>query len=201
MDTKKADFFQPEFYRFNEDSLVLVDYVENSLKSEKSVMRCLDFCCGCGVIGIEMSNRIKIEKLYLYDVQPLYEEFLVKNIKTFSKAKANNYLFSLKELKKHNFFDLVVMNPPYFNKSSGRLPSDQSRVKARFYESGELKEIVKNTISMCQKGGRVIFCLKEDSDNMLETNFLNESKSLNVIKAKINDLTIFDITLTGDKVT
>ena len=74
------DYVQPDFYRFNEDSLKLVTRVESTLSKASHV---LDVGAGCGIIGIELALRINIGELHLLEVQQDFLPFIETNLNSF----------------------------------------------------------------------------------------------------------------------
>ena len=202
MDINELDYKQPSFYKFNEDSTTLVSYVLKEFSEVNDVKNCLDYCCGCGIIGLELSQKLSINDLCLFDIQKEYSNYLNSNVEKFSRAQVTNIYFDLDELNHtKRKFDLIVINPPYFKEGAGRLPSNKNRKRARFYKHLELKSIIENALSLCKVGGRVIFCLKEDENNIVEIDFLLNSNDLLIKKYISNKLSIFDITLIEDRVT
>ncbi len=75
------DYDQPEFYRFNEDSLKLVKWVLLRVSSAQTI---LDLGAGSGIIGIELSRVLLPSKLTLVEVRQEYSAHLDTNIKKIS---------------------------------------------------------------------------------------------------------------------
>ena len=199
MDSQKSDYSQHHSYHFNEDSIRLVRYCVEKYR-DFNINSCLDYCCGSGVVGLEISQEVSINHLVFYDIQPHLEKHLDFNIKKFSKAKRTDYFLNMRSHIEEQKFDLIVMNPPYYLESSSRLPEDEKRRKSRFYKKGELKKIFKSVLSNLDSKANLIFCIKPDKFNLSEIDFLlNDEKKYEVKTSRVNDLSIFDITLFEDK--
>ncbi len=132
------DYQQPSFYKFNEDSILLSNEVIARSKrlSPSSVM---DLGCGCGVIGIEVSNSLdSIKQLTLVEMQSEYSESIQFNLKNIlnRSIKIETLFCSFNEqLKKSNTaYDLIVCNPPYFSKGRGRSSSNVQRQLCRTFD-------------------------------------------------------------------
>jgi tRNA1(Val) A37 N6-methylase TrmN6 len=54
------DYSQPDYYRFNSDSITLVNYLLKSMGPTESI---LDLGAGCGIIGIELARYLSPQKL------------------------------------------------------------------------------------------------------------------------------------------
>lgn len=114
------DYSQPDFYRFNSDSFELINFIKKLNPNVKSI---LDIGAGSGVIGIEISRSLSIDLVVFVEAQKEFYEHLVLNCNTFIPqisreiiiTKISNY----DSLKK---FDLIVSNPPYFNKKREEYP-------------------------------------------------------------------------------
>lgn len=52
-------------------------------------------------------------------------------------------------------YDLVMMNPPFFPRASGRLPPDPVRAAARFEMYGGLSDFLDGAARLLKKGGRL----------------------------------------------
>ncbi len=195
----KTDYHQPDFYHFNSDSIMLVDYIKSNYPSQM-IGRVLDFCCGVGVVALELSEYFEIQDIVFFDIQSEYEEFIKKNINLLDYQKDSVFVSSLDDLYSlDRSFDAIVINPPYFLESASRLPESTKRKIARFYKRGELEAIVRSALSQGAKGVKFFLCIKLDEHNRSELEFLRELESLEIKMVTLKKLTIFDITLTEDK--
>ncbi len=119
-----SDFSQPDFYRFNEDSLKLIQFVQSRLPSAESI---LDLGAGCGIIGIELAARLHAKELCLLEAQADYAFHLHKNVsERIIKCNVEVVVKTFGEWYPKVQYDLIVSNPPYFLPGHGR-PSQNSK--------------------------------------------------------------------------
>lgn len=112
---------QPDFYHFSEDSIELVKFISKKSLSFDSI---IDFCAGCGVIGIELLDKYpKIKRLDFIELQKNYHPYIKLNLE---EHFVSTSIFSkIPHLSRK--YDLVVMNPPYFNTSKSRSSSNPKK--------------------------------------------------------------------------
>lgn len=118
-----SDYLQPNFYRFNQDSLKLVRMVLDEVRNADHLA---DLGSGCGIIGIELANALRPKKLTLLELQESFKASLEYNVATFlrSEVGADILQCSFGEWKSQVKPDLIVCNPPYFLPGRGE-PSEQ----------------------------------------------------------------------------
>ena len=134
------DYYQPDFYHFSEDSILLANFVISEIENHK-IQNILDIGAGCGVIGMELANNLnqKVELVCL-EPQEVFHESIRKNKANLSdivsveiiQESIGNY-----DTKAH--FDLVVSNPPYFQKGTGRVSPNMNRQICRTFEIDSLE--------------------------------------------------------------
>src|SRR5258708_4421753 len=114
------DYSQPEFYKFNEDSIKLVRRVTEKVKAAEHI---LDLGAGSGIIGIELANYFHPESLTLVEVQKDYLPHLELNLKFQLKSKTDFFveLSSFGHWSPQKKYDLIVCNPPYFLPGHGEV--------------------------------------------------------------------------------
>lgn len=143
-------------YRFSIDAVLVAHFVQ-----PKADWRILDLGCGCGVIGLILAYRYPTIHLVGLELQPEVAAFARHNI------EANSYTgrFSLiegdarniKKLLKPESCDLIVCNPPYYHKNSGRLnPMDQV-AGSRHELHGDIRDFVRAAAFCCKNRGKVAF--------------------------------------------
>jgi tRNA1(Val) A37 N6-methylase TrmN6 len=140
------DYFQPEFYRFSEDSLILSQKV---IDREQGIKSLLELGSGCGVIGIEIANNIaSLKKLKLLEKQAEFLAFIEKNTQSFLRDNisyelihSSFYDFASKEHKEK--FDVIVGNLPYFIPTAGRLGPNYNRNMCRHWIEGSFNDVIK----------------------------------------------------------
>lgn len=171
------DYSQPDFYRFNSDSLALVKYILSE-KKETTPESVLDFGAGCGVIAIELALVFKsIVYIEFIEVQAEYNPYIRDNMKRFlphCSYKILNCKFS--EYKTTRKFDIVVSNPPYFDPIKGRKAQDYKRQIARSFEFDNLSILV-NRMSKAAMKANSAFLVYPHTD-IEQLDMMSERKRL-----------------------
>jgi tRNA1(Val) A37 N6-methylase TrmN6 len=138
------DYAQPDFYKFNQDSIALINHLKIKHLFPKSI---LDLGAGCGIIGIELQKKFNSFDLALVEAQHEFREYLEINLKGFGLKESNQSLiiesFSGFFLEKK--FDLIVSNPPYFLPGTGKSSSSSNRDTCRHFRIDSI-EILLNCI-------------------------------------------------------
>ena len=142
----EIDYLQPDFYRFNSDSIELAKFVASE-NVENKVNSLGDFFCGCGVIGIELIlNGMSADKLIFLESNISFIKYIKRNQEIFFKG--GEYLNKCQTLNmpfnQYNGeqIDLIVANPPYFYQDRARVPRDSDKLKARFFNQTSFYDIV-----------------------------------------------------------
>ncbi len=142
------DYYQPDFYRFNTDSLFLVDHALKRC-NERSFLNVADFGAGCGVIGLELLQRGgHFNRLDLIEYQKEYYPFLKKNIELFGNEKTRTLIEDFYKI--NNNYDLILSNPPYFSPEASRPSLNLNRKKCRSFVHGSMEdflELIKDRLS------------------------------------------------------
>ena len=152
-----SDYLQPDFYRFNSDSIFLAERAVSFLeKMQKSSFSLIDSFCGCGVVGLEVLKKKKtnnIKDVTFVEKNKNFQTFLIENMKLDSSGVYKNALWKDFFYLEPNDFEgqlkecLVLINPPYFKQNTSREPLDPNRKMARFFDSNQsIIQIIK-TIS------------------------------------------------------
>ncbi|MFN8370606.1 MAG: RsmD family RNA methyltransferase [Bacteriovoracaceae bacterium] len=115
------NYSQPNFYKFNEDSILLTKYlIENSVGKFD---RALDLCAGCGVLGIELLSHNIISSCDFLEYQNNFLEHILHNLNLLEEPKLDTaiHIGSMSEFlasnrdKFYKKYDLIISNPPFFN--------------------------------------------------------------------------------------
>lgn len=126
------DYSQPDFYRFNEDSLKLVGWLISRVQKAEHI---LDLGAGSGVLGIETANAFGPRKVTFVELQSDFKPHLEKNISHQLKhlCDCEIVISSIGEWHSNDKFDVAVINPPYFLPGHGQKNSDERREYARSF--------------------------------------------------------------------
>lgn len=155
-----SDYAQPDFYRFNEDSISLINFVKSYIKDAKAI---LDLGAGSGIIGIEIANSLKASKLTLVEYQADFMPYLHQNIKDFLTPgiSANVLQESFGTFISSEKFDLIVSNPPYYLKGEGEASKDPRRGLARSFQHEGWGELLSAIQCALAPSGKAFIVVKD----------------------------------------
>lgn len=154
LDDKGIKIIQSKIgYRFNEDSLILADFVE-----EKEGDVVADFGTGCGIIGILIAMRRKANKVYGIEIQ----DSLLKCAERNAVINRISHIFKplkgdikkIPEFMDAEICDVVVTNPPYVRKGEGRISAITEKAIARVEIMITLPLLLKSAGYVLKEGGR-----------------------------------------------
>jgi len=141
-----------ECYRFSIDSIILSNFVV--LKKRD---RLLDIGSGCGIIPIYMSKKGYGNDMLGIEIQEELFEVSQKNILINDTPNVKFIHGDIKYMErelKRTPFHVVVANPPYTKRHTGRKSNQASRVMARYESQIELSTLVSIASSLLFKKGR-----------------------------------------------
>lgn len=169
-----TDYSQPDFYRFNQDSLKLVKWVSRQVSKASQL---LDLGAGCGIIGIELANLLRPDNLNLLEVQTDFLPHIQENIKTQLKhqipVEVVNESFGKWSPEKK--YDLITCNPPYFLPGRGEPYKDSRRELARSFVLDNWKIFFHTIDQAMTESGQTYLVVKDDSvilDAIVKSNHL-----------------------------
>jgi tRNA1Val (adenine37-N6)-methyltransferase len=169
------DYVQPDFYRFTTDSIWLSDVVASHFKTSHHKINLLDLCSGSGVVGLEIFQKMRnISLLHFVEIQKEFKPYFEKNHELFVKDNSVSVNFFLSDIINYETdqrYDLIVCNPPYFKKGSGKIPKDPQREICRFSEESFEEKLVSKAKSLLAPGGRFYFLTQ---NNYAEMEFIEK---------------------------
>jgi len=153
-------------YRFSVDAVLAAHFAV-----PKPGQRVLDLGCGCGVIGLILAHRqpqIVISSLEMQeDLAALAEE----------NGRANGFGDRFQVIRGDvraigrrlapESFDLVICNPPYRKKDSGRINQDDQAALARHELNGEIADFTRAAAFAVKNRGKVVFVYPARRSNTL----------------------------------
>jgi len=138
-----------EGYRFNIDSLLLVDFL--NIKSSGKI---IDIGTGSGIMPILISLKYKNLKLYALEVQEDLFDIAKRNFQI-NNVNVQVALGNVKDVKKiynHQYFDYVVINPPYFKE--GNYKNIQEKI-ARSEALSKLEDFIYGSWYLLKNKGKI----------------------------------------------
>lgn len=161
------EYSQPDFYKFNEDSIKLVEFTASCINDE--VASVLDIGCGCGILGIELALRKSVKSLHLLEVQSDFEEHINENLEKFKvRATISFNKFSSFEVDKK--YDLIISNPPYFNRESSRPSPNFKKDACRSFRIDSFIDWLNCIKRNMSQQGEVFLVLRKENYNVLKNN-------------------------------
>ncbi len=143
-------------YRFSIDS-VLLAYFADPQAGDKV----LDLGTGCGIIPLIMAHRVPDLAICGVEVQVELAELAVSNVRQNQLDHQISVLCTDLKLLELSAtagpVDLVVCNPPFRKKGSGRINPNAQRAIARHEIKVGLSDIVNTSYRMLRTGGRLAF--------------------------------------------
>lgn len=145
-----------EGYRFSMDAVLAAHFA-----APKPRQRVLDLGCGCGVIGLVLAYRHPQTTVCGIELQPDLAELAYANIR--DNGYAQRYTIrqgdirSIATLVTPESFDLVVANPPYRKKQTGRQNKDDQAAHARHELLGGIEDFVRAAAFAVKNRGKVSF--------------------------------------------
>lgn len=154
-----SDYLQPDFYRFNQDSIQLVKWIAMSISKAE---RIIDLGAGSGIIGIELARILNPRKLTLIELQKEFESYLAHNVREFLPADMLHEIVisSFSDYFTNEKYDLVVCNPPYYLPGQGKMAKNTNRAIARTFLADSWGILMNKIFELLAHGGRGYIVLK-----------------------------------------
>lgn len=191
-----SDYSQPEFYRFNQDSLELVKHVRSQVSQAEAI---LDLGAGCGVIGIELAQTLRPAHLCLLEVQTEYRPHLEENLQDFLDVSIAQEITiaSFSSFRSTRRYDLIVCNPPYYLPGHGQESTDDHRRVARSFILDGWVELLNCIRHHLTEEGKAYIVIKNDETLIRHVRKILESSSLDSKFTVVQGLAFLQLALLG----
>lgn len=156
-----SDYQQPAFYRFNQDSLLLVKWI---IKQNISTHHILDLGAGSGIIGIELANALQPDTLTSLELQTDFKSYLEANLASFKQGSYGTSVImsSFGEWLPTRQYDLIVANPPYFLPGHGEVSQDSRKGIARSFLIDDWRVLLQKICIALTAKGVAFIVIKND---------------------------------------
>ncbi|MGD9157274.1 MAG: methyltransferase [Desulfobacteraceae bacterium] len=168
-------------YRFSIDAILLSDFV--SIKKHDTIV---DLGTGCGVIPLSLLVSKPVKHAYCLEIQPELACQAIRNAKLNElDDKMSVILGDMRNIPlPASSANVVVCNPPYRRKESGRINPDNQRAIARHEIHASLDDIISASRYLLRTKGRLSIIypaerLTDLTDKLRQAGF--EPKKLRVI--------------------
>ncbi|KUJ95987.1 MAG: tRNA1Val (adenine37-N6)-methyltransferase [Desulfonauticus sp.] len=162
-------------FRFALDSLLLASFAQ-----PKNNWKILDLGCGCGVIGLALIlKNIQLSlKVWGMDIDLHMLVHLRQNLQ---KTKIKNYFPFIGDIKncinifkKGEFFDQILLNPPYRLLNTGKLSPYENKNQAKFEQKTTLNDFIQGAKFLLKNKKELLLCyLSEQLDYLMEVLVVN----------------------------
>ena len=149
---------------FGIDSVILSDFAKNIKKGSKVV----DLGTGTGIIGLLLCKKTELKEIVGVEIQKEVAEMANRSIKLnkledkFKILNTDiNKIFEDKLLEK-NKFDVVVMNPPYKEKGTGKINEVDSKIISRHEVKATLSDFIKVASNLLKDKGEIFIVHKAE---------------------------------------
>jgi len=144
-------------YRFSLDAILLADFTSKFILSGASV---LDLGTGSGVIPIMLASKFKDISITALEIQEELCEMANRSVRLNNLEDKiriiNGDIRKVHEIFNSQRFDIVIANPPYRPKKSGRINLDFQKAIARHELECSLNDLVKAGSFLTKSRGRFI---------------------------------------------
>ncbi len=142
----------PSWFCFGMDAVLLSHYA-----SVRKNDRCMDLCCGNGIISLLMSAKEKSAKFYGIELQEEIADLAKRSI-IYNKREDNIIIenMDIKEAPKHYeaaSFDIVTCNPPYMINNHGLKNKLNHKTIARHEIFCTIDDVINTAKYLLKTGG------------------------------------------------
>lgn len=145
-----------EGYRFSVDAVLAAHFAV-----PKPGQRVLDLGCGCGVIGLILAHRFAEIEIRCLEIQEDLASLAEVNGRLNGMgeryAVIRGDVRTIAESLAPESCDLIVCNPPYRPKGSGRINQSDQAARARHELHGGIDDFVRAAALAVKNRGRVVF--------------------------------------------
>lgn len=168
-----CDYSQPPEYRFSLDSILLAKAVvrDHGAREYPTDYRVLDLCAGAGIVGLELAHlQPGIKNVDFVEIQSSYRCYFEENIAKSAglglktEWREMNYADLLNDSEAGKY-DLIVTNPPYFEKEQGLVPPNELKARSRFFIDASFEKLIEAILHTLKPGGEAYLLTRDQKDH------------------------------------
>ncbi|RQW82576.1 MAG: methyltransferase domain-containing protein [Geobacter sp.] len=167
-------------YRFSLDPLLLCDFA--AIRAGENAV---DLGVGCGIIPLILARTAEGSSLVGVESQAEMAELAGRNVALNGLSERVDIrhadILDVRNLCPSSYFDLVVANPPYRKRSSGRISPKPGRDLARHESTASLGDFLAAAKKLVKLSGRI--CFIYHPSRLVE--FLTESSTLKLSPVRL----------------
>jgi len=148
-------YHQPNFYHFSQTTIEAARWVSAILRSRlPMVYDVCDLFAGSGVFSLELIHRLPkyaIHSCNMVELQPEFklslernsQQVIVQNMVTSTNFYYEDCISYCKKMSNHwHEKSLLLLNPPHFFSSEGKLPKNKSKLRCHFIQENDWQELL-----------------------------------------------------------
>ncbi len=142
-------------HRFGTDAFLLADFASPRHKDDV-----IDFCAGCGAVGLIMIRNFKPKTVTAVEIQKS-AHFLMMSAKERCGAGLEKFIpinADLREFAAQRQVDLITCNPPYKTVGTGKISVEEAAAVARHELECSVLDVCKSARKNLKFGGRLCIC-------------------------------------------
>ncbi len=143
--------------RITTDTLLLAEFVLPVQPDEKTI----ELGTGTAPIPLILSWKTGVKKIVAVEINPHALKVAEENVKQNRLSDRVELLHAdwreLKRIYQEGSFQLVISNPPYIKRGTGRISPDAKRAMARCELFGTLEELVDVSTYLASRQGRICY--------------------------------------------
>lgn len=141
----------------------------------------LDLCAGCGVIGFDFHFYCQhVRRMDFVEVQEVYQQHFEKNLRLVSPEPTHFqwHLINYSRLQDPSWkskYDVVLCNPPYFEKDQGKHSPSEFKNRCRFFLDSDFPTLIESMLNVLRPGGEAYFLHRPLRDHKKDLSVTLES--------------------------
>ncbi len=133
----------------------------------------LDLCAGCGIVSLLWARDGSCQNITALELLPEAVELAAESIRLSAlEDRVSVFCADLRDYKTlfpPSCFDLIAVNPPFYQTNAGIISPSPERALARSDQAATLDDICKAASYLLKPDGRLTVCIRPDRAEELKT--------------------------------